>query len=143
MCNYLYYNYPKACLVQVSQNEEICIPCPSIKSWLEEQALQYGSTLKGRKEAFAKMMKVRKFLPAIICLDPVIIYFPEDAAIKDETRWICWQSIEKIQYTSATAIVYFRDGMVLNLSHPRRIRRICDKLYLYVRLMNHPVSSFQ
>ncbi|MCF0259630.1 MAG: competence protein ComK [Erysipelotrichaceae bacterium] len=142
MCDYLFYSYPKSCVVLVSQNQTAEIPAASIRRWMEDQAILYGSTLKGRRDAFAATMKVRKFLPAILCLNPVIIFFPEDSTGKDETRWICWQSIEKIQYTSDTAIVFFKDGMVLNLVHPRRIRRICDNIYLYVRLMNRQQPEF-
>ena len=136
MCDYLFYSYPKSCVIQVSQDQCAEIPAASIRSWMEEQAIFHGSTLKGRKDAFAATMKVRKFLPAILCLDRVSIFVPEDCTGKDETRWISWQSIEKIQYTSDRAIVFFKDGLVLDLKHPRRIRRICDNIYLYVRLMN-------
>lgn len=133
MTNYIYYNYAKSAVCKVSEEQNEYIPATSIDRYLNQICIRNGSTLQGRRQAFAQTMKLKQFIPIILQEKPHIIFFPIRPLKDPDNLWICYEEIERIQYNKKTCTIFFKDHTCLECTHPQRIQRQMRQIFRYLR----------
>ena len=76
MINYMYYDYANSKVAKIKEDKIRYENARSMKSYLDEQYLENGSTLEGRKRSFIYLVRQKKYIPITISLSPLRIYFP-------------------------------------------------------------------
>lgn len=161
MWDYLYYDYLHSSVCLCSKHQTQRIHASSLASYLNEICLQHGSTLQGRKEAYAHLMHQNKFIPVLVSLSPLLFYLPDSSLHDPALRWISYEQIEEIIPVSVKnretdkermdsvlnntaqknrCIVRFRDGLELPLQ-AARIQRVYFKASVYLKLLYSSQSS--
>lgn len=133
MHDYLYYNFKTSQVAKVNEKETTYQTASTITKYLDTRCLQNGSSLQGRKDSFSFLTNQKKFIPIVVSIDPVEIYFPTLAIQDPDCKWINYASIEKIKYKKKTCTFYFKDGACLDCLYPERMKQIMRSIYLYLQ----------
>lgn len=130
MTNYLYYDYLTSKVCKVKENNRTYESVVNIKTYLDYQCIEHGSTLAGRKKAYQVKMRQKKFVP--IFVNPHLVYFPNKSQKDSTCIWINYFEIDYVEYKKERCIIHFHDHTSLTCSHPMRIRHIilCIEQYL-------------
>ncbi len=142
MFNYCRYCYQKQSVELVSADKTEWIEASSLNSWFEKLCIEFGSTLQGRKKAYSTLMKQKKFLPVIICLDPVLILIPLAEQKNDDVIYISYSQIETIHPYERTEYslpvrglsIIFHDHQKLDAEPAGRISYLLEQMVLYLRI---------
>lgn len=133
MSNYIYYDYKTSQIAKISEETIQYEKNPSIKSYLNKKCIENGSTLEGRKQAFSYLMNQKKYIPIVISVDPIEIYFPISSTKDPNCIWINYNAIKKIQYNKKTCTLTFKDNSRLYCLYPKRIQKIIHQIYRYLQ----------
>lgn len=141
MFNYCRYSYQKESVELISQAHTHLIPARSLQAWMDQTAISFGSTLRGRQKSFSVLMARRKFLPAVLCEDPPFVLVPVTSLKEDDAIFLNYAQIVQLQpYLSeingiptSKAKVRFCDGQILDLEHPQRLIDLLVQIDLYLR----------
>ncbi|WP_300740303.1 hypothetical protein [uncultured Dubosiella sp.] len=93
MINYIQYDYANS-TVNTFGSDERSFSFPTIRSFLNEMCLHFGSSLEGRIESFRYHIHIKKNVPVFAC--PTHIFFKAD-----ENMWVNFKAIQRIDYRSA------------------------------------------
>lgn len=133
MFNYFFYDYKSSQIAKVSEDLIQYEKSSSIKSFLNSKCIENGSTLEGRKQAFTYLMNQKKFIPVVVSINPVEIYFPISSTNDPNCIWINYASIKNIKYNKKTCTLIFKDNTRLTSLYPERIQKIIHQIYRYLQ----------
>ncbi len=134
MANYMYYDYQVSKICMVKEDVKSYHKYNTILHYLNEQCLQNGSNYQGRKESFQYLTKQKKFIPIVISIYPLCIYFPTDSLKEAKCKWINYAQIQSIQYKEKECTIYFKDHTSLTCYHPKRIENSILHIKRYLLL---------
>lgn len=137
MPNYMYYDYKTSQICKIKENKANYSSTPSIQSYLNTLCLQHGSTLQGRKQAFMYIMDKKRFIPIVISLNPVLIFFPIHPIQDPHCIWINYANIKNILYQKNTCEILFKDSTRLTCLHPKRIHSILKNIWRFLQIQNY------
>lgn len=135
--NYFYYQYATSQVCCIQEDKKKYITNSSNHHFLNTKCLENGSTLSGRKEAFKHHTNTHKFIPIVVSLDPLEIYFPTKAQKDPECIWINYASIHHIEYHNKKCMIYFKDHTSLECENPERIKNTLHQIYRYLNGNRH------
>lgn len=132
--NYFYYEYAQSAVCKVKEDEKEYQCARSSSSYINEQCLNHGSTMEGRKEAFTYQMNVKKFVPIVVSLHPVEIYIPTTSKNDYDCKWINYANIDHVEYEKKKCTIYFKDHTLLECENPLRIKKTIKTIFRYVQM---------
>lgn len=135
MHNYIYYDYLTSQVAGIKEESIDYIKSSSIHNYLNTRCLQHGSTLQGRKESFKYLVHQTKFIPILICQDPLELYFPTSALKDPDCIWINYAQIDHIEKQEKKCVIIFKDQTHLVCDHAKRIEHILIKIRFFLRQM--------
>ena len=112
-------------------------PCRSISAFLNSRCQMEGSTLQGRREAFAKIMSARKHIPILTSIRRKEVFMPYGVCSSPDAIWI---NLEAVKYyhpkESQTCITFVNDA---SLTIPFRysvVKRQVDRCRHYIDILD-------
>lgn len=132
MTNYIYYQYDSSHVAKVKEDTIEYEKATTIHNYLNKECLKYGSSLQGRKESYTFLMHQKKYIPILIRLEPLELYFPTGPKKDPNCTWINYAAIESIQYKKKTCTIHFHDHTCLTCSNPNRIKENMHAIYRYL-----------
>lgn len=143
MFDYLYYNFPSESVVLVDAANKLFIPASSLGVWLNEQCLKQGSSLQGRREAFRAIMRQKKYIPVVLSLNPARVLIPSGSIKKDDTLYLCYERIARIERSKKEGVIWFVDGLKLKVDCFTRLENNMDAVAMYLDWMHYESQSSQ
>lgn len=107
----------------------------SMRQFIDQWCMQYGSTSEGRRITCAKRLGIHQKIPILISERTKDILFPT-RNIKDSTCvWVNYQSIDYVKKRDQHTQLYFLNGSSVTIAVDVRVvkrgMRICDE-YLQI-----------
>ena len=136
MTNYLYYNYANSSVCKVAEEQIEYEPCSSVHRYFDQECLRHGSTLKGRKTAYANQMNQKQYIPVIVQEKPHCIYFPIKPLDDPKNIWICYEKIDFVTYNKKTCTIHFKDHTCLECEEPHRVQKQMRQIFRYLRRLD-------
>ena len=133
--NYLYYEYAQSKICLIQEDQACYKTARSVQNYLNEKCLQNGSTLEGRKKAFAYQMNAKKFIPIVVNVEKEEVYFPTKSRKDANCIWINYANIKKVDYTKTTCTIHFKDFSILECENPQRIRHSIHLIFRYLQIL--------
>lgn len=125
MINYIQYDYANS-TVNTFGSDERSFSFPTIRSFLNEMCLHFGSSLEGRIESFRYHIHIKKNVPVFACLTH--IFFKAD-----ENMWVNFKAIQRIDYRSAKKrceIIFFDHTSIFS-SKPGFVKDIMNHIFCF------------
>ncbi len=82
----------------------------SISAFLNNRCIQEGSTLEGRREAFAQVMTARKHIPILTSIRRRELFMPFGLCSSPETIWINLAAIKDYHQEENKTCILFING---------------------------------
>lgn len=136
MSNYMYYDYSTSKVAKVKEEGVEYEKANNVQSLLNVKCMQQGSSLEGRKKSYSYLMNQKKFVPIVVSVDPIEIYFPTSSSNDPECKWINYDSIKQIKYKKKTCTLIFKDNTRLECLYPNRIKENMHTIYRYLKRFN-------
>lgn len=108
-------------------------PCRSVSAFLNTRCKQEGSTLKGRREAFAQIMTARKHIPILTSIRQRELFMPFGQCKDPHTIWINLEAVMDYQPKESETCITFINGDSLTI--PFRysvVKRQVERSRLYI-----------
>lgn len=137
MILYLNYEWDNSCVCINTDKGKEYRSCRSVSAFLNMRCKQEGSTLQGRREAFAQIMTARKHIPVLTSIRRNELFMPFGLCSSPNTIWINLGAIKDYHPKESETYIRFKNGDSLTIPFRYSIvKRQIDRCQMYIDYLN-------
>ena len=137
MILYLNYEWNSSCVCISTDHGKEYRPCRSVSAFLNKRCQQEGSTLKGRREAFAQIMTARKHIPILTSIRRRELFMPFGPCSSPDAIWINLGAVSDYHPMESETCITLVNGEHLTIPYRYSVvRRQMERSRLYIDFLS-------